>query len=152
MLDAIQRFFTDKIRPGSEAVDQTAAHKLQVATGALLVEMMRMDEDTTEQERQTIITSLQTKFELTAEETHDLVALAEAEATDAIDYHQFTSLIKQGFSREQKEKVVEYLWLVAMSDGDLNKYEEHLVRRIAGLIDLPHEAFIAAKIRARDGE
>ena len=152
MLDAIQRFFTDKIRPSSEAVDQTDDHKLQVATGALLVEMMRMDEDTTEQERQTIITSLQTKFELTTEETHDLVALAEAEATDAIDYHQFTSLIKQGFSREQKEKVVEYLWLVAMSDGEVNKHEEHLVRRIAGLIDLPHEAFIAAKLRARDGE
>jgi uncharacterized tellurite resistance protein B-like protein len=150
MLNAIQEFFTAKIRVDNRVVDEADSHKLRVATGALLVEMMRMDTDTTEQERQTILTSLQTKFGLTMEETHDLLELAEAEATDAIDYHQFTSLIKEGFSREQKEKVVEYLWLVAMSDGEVGKHEEYLVRKIAGLINLPHDAFIAAKLRARE--
>lgn len=151
MLNAIQQFFTDKIRPSQKVLDQADDHKLQVATGALLVEMMRMDDDTTEQERHTIIASLETKFGLTTKETHDLVELSEAEATDAIDYHQFTSLIKEAFSREQKEKVVEYLWRVAMADGAADKHEEYLVRKIAGLIDVPHKAFIAAKLRARDG-
>jgi len=150
MLNTIQRFFTEKIRPSSPAVGQAEDHKLQVATGALMVEMMRMDEDTTEQERQTILASLQSKFGLTTEETHELVELAEAEASDAIDYHQFTSLIKEGFSREQKEKVVEYLWRVAMSDGEVEKHEEYLVRKISGLIGVPHDAFITAKLRARD--
>jgi len=151
MLRTIQQFFTDKIDPGHGTLHRADHHKLQVATGALLIEMMRMDEDTTEQERQTILTSLQTQFGLTEDETHSLVELAEAEALDAIDYHQFTSLIKEAFSQEQKAKVIEYLWLVAMSDGEVNKHEEYLVRKISGLINVPHEVFIAAKLRARDG-
>jgi uncharacterized tellurite resistance protein B-like protein len=151
MLRAIQQFFTDKIDPSRPTLEQANQHKLQVATGALLIEMMRMDEETTEQERRTILTALQTQFDLTEEETHHLVELAEAEALDAIDYHQFTSLIKEAFSPEQKEKVIEYLWSVAISDGEVNKHEEYLVRKIAGLINVPHEVFIAAKRRVRDG-
>lgn len=149
MLRAIQDFFTDKIDPGHRTVEKADHHRLQVATGALLIEMTRMDAETTEDERQTIVHSLQIKFGLTARETRDLVDLAEAEASEAIDYHQFTSLIKGGFSPEQKEKVIEYLWLVAMSDGEVNKHEEYLVRKIAGLIGVPHKIFIAAKQSAR---
>lgn len=149
MLRAIQDFFSDKIDPGHRTVEKADHHRLQVATGALLIEMTRMDAETTEEERLTIVGSLRTKFDLTSEETRDLMDLAEAEASEAIDYHQFTSLIKTGFSPEQKEKVIEYLWLVAMSDGEVDKHEEYLVRKIAGLIGVPHGPFIAAKQRAR---
>lgn len=149
MLRAIQDFFANKIDPGHRSVEAGDEHRLRVATGALLIEMTRMDSETTEDERQTTLHALQTKFDLTPQETRDLVDLAEAEASDAIDYHQFTSLIKESFSPEQKEKVIEYLWLVAVADGNLDKHEEYLVRKIAGLIGVPHKAFIAAKQRAR---
>ena len=50
--------------------------------------------------------------------------------------------------------MVELLWRVAYADGDLDKYEEHLVRRIADLIHVPHSVFIRMKHKAggkRDG-
>ena len=149
MLEAIQQFFAERIDPGHRSIRRADPRKLQIATGALLIEMTRMDEKTTEDERQMIRDSLQTRFDLTAKETRDLQELAEAEAAEAIDYYQFTSLIKTGFSPEQKEKVIENLWMVSMSDGDVDEREEYLVRKIAGLIGVPHEAYITAKLRAR---
>ena len=151
MLRAIQSFFDSRIDPGHRDVRQSDRHRLQVATGALLIEMMRTDVEATESERAVVVAALQNKFDLTADETHDLVELAEAEADDAIDHYQFTSLIKTGFSPEQKRKVVEYLWAVAYADENADKHEEHLVRKIANLIGVSHKEFIEAKLRVRDG-
>ena len=124
MLRAIQRFFDGRIDPGHRDVRQSDQHRLQVATGALLIEMMRTDVEVTEGERPTVVVAaLQEKFDLTPEETHDLVELAEAEADDSIDHYQFTSLIKTGFSEEQKRKVVEYLWAVAYADENADEHE-----------------------------
>lgn len=151
MLAAIQRFFVNQIDPGHSDVRQTDQHRLQVATGALLVEMMRTDVECTEGERAVVLGALKDKFDLTEEETHQLMELAEAEADDAIDHYQFTSLIKTGFSPEQKRKVVEYLWAVAYADANVDKHEEYLVRKIANLIGVSHKEFIEAKLRVRDG-
>lgn len=151
MLRAIQRFFDSRIDPGHRDVRQSDGHRLQVATGALLIEMMRSDAESTENERTVVLAALQRKFDLTEDETRELVELAEAEADDSIDHYQFTSLIKTGFSPEQKVKVVEYLWVVAFADDNADEHEEYLVRKVANLIGVPHKDFIAAKLRARDG-
>ncbi len=151
MLRTIQRFFESRIDPGHRDVRQSDHHRLQVATGALLIEMMRTDVESTEDERAVVLAALRSKFDLTPEETRELMALAEAEADDAIDHYQFTSLIKTGFSPEQKRKVVEYLWAVAFADDNADKHEEYLVRKIANLIGVPHKEFIEAKLRVREG-
>lgn len=151
MLRAIQRFFDSRIDPGHRDVRQSDEHRLQVATGALLIEMMRTDVEATEGERAVVLAALRNKFDLTEEETHDLVELAEAEADDAIDHYQFTSLIKTGFSPEQKRRVVEHLWAVAYADENADKHEEYLIRKIANLIGVSHKEFIEAKLRVRDG-
>ena len=151
MLRTIQRFFESRIDPGHRDIRQSDSHRLQVATGALLIEMMRTDVEATEGERAVVVAALRNKFDLTTEETHELVEVAEAEADESIDHYQFTSLIKTGFSQEQKQKVVEYLWAVAFADENVDKHEEYLVRKIANLIGVSHKEFIEAKLRMRDG-
>jgi uncharacterized tellurite resistance protein B-like protein len=109
-----------------------------------------MSTDVTDEERETVRRAVQDKFDLGPEETAELLRLAEEEARDATDYYQFTSLINQHFTPEQRVRLIEHLWRVAYADGDLHVYEEHLVRKIADLIHVPHKAFIAAKLRAKD--
>ena len=46
---------------------------------------------------------------------------------------------------ELQEHIVELLWQGAYADGHVDKYEEHLVRKIADLIHVPHRAYIRAK-------
>ena len=146
MLKGIKQFFDKHFREEPARADE-AEHAVRLATAALLLEMMRMDYEVRDAEKETVMDALRRKFELSDEETAELLRLAEEEAGQATDYYQFTSLINQGFALERKIKVIEHLWEVAYADGELDKYEEHMVRRIAELLYVPHKDFIAAKHR-----
>ncbi|MCB1855441.1 MAG: TerB family tellurite resistance protein, partial [Halieaceae bacterium] len=41
------------------------------------------------------------------------------------------------------------MWRVAYADGDLDKYEEYLIRQVAELTYVPHGDYIRAKLEAR---
>ncbi|MDX1514855.1 MAG: TerB family tellurite resistance protein [Gammaproteobacteria bacterium] len=135
--------------PRLEADDQPEAeHAYQLATAALLMEISRADREVKDTERDAITRAVQQAFDLGDEETRTLVELAEAEAEEATALYDFTRLINQNFSDVQKQRVVEMLWQVAFADGDADNYEEHLIRRIADLIHVPHRGFIRAKLAA----
>jgi len=149
MIASIKNFFAEFIQPAAQASGPPAEHGLQVATAALLLEMMRMDDQITEAERESVTRALRVKFGLDEQELATVLTLAEAEAREAAGYHQFTSLINKGFSAEQKVRIIEYMWQVAFADGHLSAHEEHLLRKIADLLYVPHGEYIAAKSRAR---
>lgn len=145
MLRAIQDFFRSKIEPDLQAgPDQ---HGLQLATAALLFEMLRADDAEHPEERDTLERALQASFTLSDSETQELAQLAEREAAESVSLFQFTGLINKHFSPEDKVRVVEMLWRVAYADGRLDRYEEALVRKIAELIHVPHRQFMQAKHR-----
>ncbi len=148
MLRAIQQFFEQNIASAQSNSDAEREHSLQLATAALLFEMMRMDDEIDEDEKRLLKKLIGQRFSLTDSETRQLIQLAEQEAEQAIDYRCFTSLINSHFSAKEKVDIIELLWQVAYADGQINKYEDHLVRKISELIYVPHSAFIAAKHRA----
>jgi len=145
MLRAIQDYFRLKIEPDMQAgPDQ---HGLQLATAALLFEMLRADEDEHPEERRTLERALQTCFALDESETRQLAQLAEREAAESVSLYQFTGLINRHFSPDEKIRVVEMLWQIAYADARLDRYEEALVRKVAELIHVPHREFMQAKHR-----
>jgi uncharacterized tellurite resistance protein B-like protein len=145
VLAAIQDFFRLKIEPDMEVgPDQ---HGLQLATAALMFEMLRADDDEHPDERHALERALQKCFALSESETRQLAQLAEREADDSVSLHQFTGLINRHFTPGEKIRVVEMLWQVAYADGSLDRYEEALVRKIAELIYVPHREFMQAKHR-----
>jgi uncharacterized tellurite resistance protein B-like protein len=150
MLESIRNFFRRHIAPDAQADADAAAARARVAAAALLVEVVRADSDFSQTERNAVLESAGRKFGLGPAEAHALLGLAEAEAQDAHDLYQFTSLINASFTAEQKVALVEELWRVAWSDDVLHRYEEHLIRKVADLIHVPHSAFIAAKLRVQD--
>ena len=42
------------------------------------------------------------------------------------------------------------MWAVASSDAELKAHEEYLVRKVAEMLHVPFEDFVAAKIDARE--
>ncbi|MBI5740098.1 MAG: TerB family tellurite resistance protein [Nitrospirae bacterium] len=149
MVSAVKQFFDKYIKPPSKTADGVSEHSLCIATAALLIEMMRADSDITEAERASISKTIQSKFALSKEETHELMKLAEEEIRQATGYFEFTSLINKGFSHEQKKSVIEHLWEIAFADAALDRHEEHMVRKISGLIHVSHRDFIDSKLRVR---
>jgi uncharacterized tellurite resistance protein B-like protein len=147
MLNAIREFFDQHV--GAAPADDDR-HAIALATAALLVETVRLDGEIDAAERAAAHRAVRAKFGLSEDEAATLLRLAEEEARDATDYYQFTSLINKRFSAAQKERVIELMWQVAYADEALSAHEQHVVRRIAELLYVPHRAYIAAKLRARD--
>jgi uncharacterized tellurite resistance protein B-like protein len=147
MLNAIREFFDQHVAAGATGGDER--HTIEVATAALLVETVRLDGEIDATERAAAHRAVRAKFGLGEAEAATLIRLAEEEARDATGYYQFTSLINKQFSAAQKERVIELMWQVAYADAELSAHEQHVVRKIADLLHVPHRAYIAAKLRAR---
>jgi uncharacterized tellurite resistance protein B-like protein len=153
VLKAIQQFFDTRIQPDSTESSLESAsleHSLQLATAALLIEMTRADFKVEEREQRIVGEAVRHAFGLTPDETAELIRLADEEARQSVSIYDFTRLIDRGFTLDQKKHIVELLWQVAFSDAEIEKHEEHLLRKIAKLIHVQHSDFIDAKLRARE--
>ncbi|HKJ08173.1 MAG TPA: TerB family tellurite resistance protein [Gammaproteobacteria bacterium] len=148
MIRAIQQFFERQMRAADEGRGDTE-HALRLATAALLVEMTRADFHVESDERSAVYNALRRVFGLSAEETSELVELAEQDASSASSLFQFTHLIDTHFSPKRKAYVVEMLWRVAFADGVMDKYEEYLVRKVADLLHVSHRDFLQTKHRVQ---
>lgn len=149
MIASIQKFFDQFIAPEPGRDTASGEKALRIASAALLLEMMRMDNRLADEERQSIEHTLRDQFKLDAKQLAELIRLAGEEARQASGYHQFTSLINQRCDAAQKVRIVENLWRVAFADGHLDAHESHLMRKLANLLHVGHADYIAAKQRVR---
>ena len=146
MLKAIQDFFDTHLAASDKPASKR--HTLELATATLLAEVMRL-EGVSDQEREAVLAGVRGRFGLDEAEARELVRLAVEEARSAHDYYQFTSLIREHYSQEDRQAIVELLWRVAYADAALSAHEMHVIRKIADLLYVPHTAYIAAKMRAK---
>ncbi|MEJ7932249.1 TerB family tellurite resistance protein [Ramlibacter sp. AN1015] len=147
MLRTLKDLFDAVVTPQSAAPERE--HSLQLATAVLLVEVMRADDGFGEGERDAVVQALCRTFPMADDEVARLIELAHEHARNASDFHQFTSVLNDRLSTEEKVRVVEYMWQVAYADGHLGDHENHLMARIAGLLNVTHGQYIAAKMRAK---
>lgn len=147
MLNKIKQFFHNNLSAPPEKGNE---HHLQLATTALFIEMMLQDDKEYDNEKEAVKKSIQIHFNISTDEFNELFLLAEEELKHATDYYQFTRLINKNFSQSQKIKIIENLWTIAYADSHLDDMEEHMVRKIAELIHVPHMQFIKTKLKAKN--
>jgi len=147
MLAGIKAFFDKNFPTSSDPAGHE--HSLKLASTALLVEMLRMDDHISEDEKKALFSAVSAKFDLSDNETQEIISLAEEELKNSTDYYQFTSLINSHFEYPDKVHIIELLWQIAFADDHLDRDEEYLVRKISELIYVSHADFIATKIRVQ---
>lgn len=125
---------------------------LGLAVAALLVEVLRADFEVGAAERKQVVGSCATLLGLDAAASAELVREAEAQIDQSHDLYQFTSVVNRHWDDSAKAALLESLWRVAQADETVHKYEEHIIRRIADLLHVPHARFITSKLRVVDGE
>ncbi len=139
-----------KIEPDSEIQEQDENQQIQIATCVLLLEIAKSDDEFSSIEKTTISAVLKKKFQMSDEAAEELMEIAKGKREESIDLWEFTNLINKNYSREKKIKVVEAAWRVIYADRKLDKYEDHLVHKLAGLLRLKHNEMIEAKLRVLD--
>ena len=110
---------------------------------------MNADHELSDEESESIKSILFETLFITAEVADELLSNAKKEVHDATDLFQFTEVINDRYSYEEKVALIESLWKVAYSDKKLDKYEEHMIRRIADLLHVSHSDFMQTKSRIK---
>ena len=146
MLGRIKDILTMRIGPGEDP--SRALRRRQVAAAALLFAVARADHVQDAREETTMRSTLQGTFGLSDKELEELLVIASKEVSDASSDYPFTREINDSFSDVEKSGLVKEMWRVAYADGNVHKYEEHLIRKVAVLIYVPHSEFIRTKLEA----
>jgi uncharacterized tellurite resistance protein B-like protein len=146
ILDRIAEFLSTG--PVVSEPRRSRGHGIELAAAVLMVEVMGADFDASLEERARTLELMREQFALEDTEARELVHLAEMESQRSTSLRSFTRKLVDKLDLGEREALLESLWSVAYADGRIDKYEEHLVRRIADLLYLPHAAFIRAKQRA----
>jgi uncharacterized tellurite resistance protein B-like protein len=147
MLDAIKAFI-DTLSPEKEPSEQEKQHAIELATSVLMVEMCRIDGQVNSAETSHLRQLLEHQFELTTEEKNELMTLAENALDESTDYFQFTAILNQHYSQQEKIELIGNLWQIAFVDGKADSHESHLLRKLASLLHVSHKDFIRAKHQA----
>ncbi len=64
--------------------------------------------------------------------------------------HYYTSFINKNFDEEKKLLLIEALWEIVLSDGEIHDFEANLIRRLAGLLFISDVSAGNARKRALD--
>lgn len=129
--------------------DNAASNKPEarrLAAAAMMVAVAQADHVLDPREHKALQRALQQVFGLDTAEIDALLELAREEAETATSDHGFTQIVNSDYSAQQKFELICEMWRVAYADGDLHKYEEHLIRKFAVLIYVSHSEFIRAKL------
>lgn len=144
MLSKLSRFIERHLQAG-DADTHLSQEQKQLAFAALLVEVALADQDFSASERSKLIESLSKRFTLPRKTVELLIENAQQESSDAVSVHQFTQLINESCSPQEKFELIKTMWETAYADGILNKYEDYTIRKVADLIYVSHADFIRAK-------
>jgi uncharacterized tellurite resistance protein B-like protein len=130
--------------PSHSSAQETVS--VELATAVLLYEMARADFNIAEHEYDTLRELLCEDTALTAEECEELLRRAGDRIGDTVSLHDYVATLNEQLDAEARRRLIRMIWRVAYADGHLDPQEEHLARRLADLLYVPHAVFIQEKL------
>jgi len=142
--DLLSNFSKEEARNQEEEIS-----KLDKACSALLIEVAFADKVFDKSEIASLKTSLKEIYNLDENIIDELVSDAEMTVKESTSLYEYTRVVNDEFSYNDKLELLSRIWKLAFADGALDKYEEHLIRKISDLIHISHSDFIKIKLDNR---
>jgi uncharacterized tellurite resistance protein B-like protein len=133
MFDALKSFIAELsgAEPSEKSFDED---DYRLAAAALLVHVAAADGDLDAAERRRLKAVLEERFGLDDAATARLIEKAEQSDRDAVDFYQFTSILKRTLDEDGRLKVIEMMWDIAFADGESHEIEDNSIWRVAELL------------------
>lgn len=145
----LKKALLKRVEVETEPQEQVEAERVQVATCIILLEVAKSDDEFSSVEKATVEAILKKKFDLSAEAAEELMEVASRKREESVDLWEFTNLINENYSKEEKKRIVESAWRVIYADEKLDGYEDHFVHKLAKLLQLDHSDLIEAKLKVK---
>ena len=131
-----------------EIEEESKDSSIQKSICSLMIEVAYADNQLDESELKAMVNSL-SKLEIEKEEIQEIVDATLAKSKESISFYEHTRILNDQLDYDQKKEVLNSVWAIAFADGEMDKHEEHLIRRIADLLYLNHKDFINAKLNQK---
>ena len=113
--------------------DEEDSKNLELICG-LMIEAAYTDGTIAESELKKIKFSLINVFNENAEDIDLVINEAIKNKNNSKSLHYYTSFINKNFDSDKKLLLIEALWEIVLSDGEIHDFESNLIRRLAGLL------------------
>ena len=70
------------------------------------------------------------------DETKELIDIAKARDSEAVDLYGFTSVLKRRTDEAERLAIVEMMWEVVYADGHVHEFEDNTIWRVAELLGI----------------
>lgn len=130
--------------------DVVTQDELKMAAVVLLVEVMMADHHIDEDEKTQLVISTMELLETSREESVELINQAIQQHDDLVSLYDLTRVINLHFDQSRKIELITHMWRIAYSDRQWDKYEEHLIRKVADLLYINHKEFIHARVKVQE--
>lgn len=147
MLDILKKFFDKGVDGSCKNSAQKTKHDVRIAVCALFVEMARIDGMFTPMEMESILSILKEKYGLSPEHAEAIMAEAQKELDESVDLWQFSNLINDNYTQDEKIEIIELLWRLVYMDGKMDRYEHYFMKKLKNLLRLSHNQLIEAKLK-----
>mgnify|MGYP001210960974 CR=1 FL=1 len=129
MFDKLKSVFDKKIQEENEQFNT-----VQIAISTLMIQTAVYDGVFDEQEKSEILELIKKYFNFNEDQKLSLFKIAMKVNDDSNDMQQFTRVLNDNLSEEEKFNIIEMLWKIIISDGRIDDYENALIRKISGLL------------------
>lgn len=139
----------DKLRNRNTEDAAESDHSVALAAATLLLEVAWADHNIAEAEVSIIRRVLAEQLQLPEEDIEAVIEASLEHHDESVGLFQFTQVINDAWSEPEKYELVFNLWRLALADETIDRFEEHMIRKIAELLYVSHSRFIQAKRQAR---
>ena len=122
-----------------------ADENLRLATCILLIEVSKSDDDFDLDEQKKIRSLIKSNFNLSDIQIEHLFTLSKDTHNEMTSLYEWTDIINNDCSYEQKLTIIGFMWDIAFTDERLDKYEDYTIRKVCDLIHVKHVDFINLK-------
>ena len=129
--------------------DKGNSKNLELLCG-LMIEAAYTDGQIDQSELSKIKLSLINIFTEDPKEVNLVLEKALKNKNNSKSLHHYTSFINKNFDKDKKLLLIEALWEIVLSDGELHDFESNLIRRLAGLLYISDVNSGNARKRALD--
>ena len=120
-----------------------------LAAATLMMEVAWADHDIAEEETAVIRLALSQQFGLAEQEIDEVISSSVTEHDESVGLYGFTRTLVEAWEEPARFDLVVKLWQLALADDKIDRFEEHMIRKIAELLYVSHQRFIEAKQQAR---
>ncbi|MDY6955025.1 MAG: TerB family tellurite resistance protein, partial [Thermodesulfobacteriota bacterium] len=130
MIARVKRLFAKDRAIQPRDGNRRQGRDIRVAVCALFLEMAHIDGEFSDSEQEKMIGLLKRHYHLSDEDVSELVEASQQELSGSIDLWQFTNLVNQHYSRQEKIQIIQMVWQIVYADQKLDKHEDYLVHKL----------------------